>query len=474
MATIKCPKCGEVFSVDEGTYAEILSQVKNTEFEKELERRIQEIQKQNKTEIQLVTEQVKNSQAEEIQKLKKEIDNLKGAAELKEAQKKTEFTILESKHTEEVNELKKQLSEGVNKVENQYKERIIQLEGNLKLKDSQKEAELSSLKAKYGEEINELKRESLEEKNNIENQYKEQIRQKDIKIGELKSGLESKEKEHLISENALKEKHVSDLKQKDAEIAFYKDLKAKSSTKLLGETLEQHCQNSFNQVRTISYPNAYFEKDNTVVEGTKGDYVFRDYTDQNVEFISIMFEMKNEADETATKHKNEDFFKKLDEDRRKKNCEYAVLVSTLEPDSDFYNAGIVDVSYRYPKMFVVRPQCFLAIISLLYNASKNAIHYKNELELVKNQNIDITNFEEKLTDFQTKFSRNYDLANTKFNTAIEEIDKTISHLLKVKEGLIGADNNLRLANDKLQDLTIKKLTHNNPTMKQKFEELKNK
>ena len=423
MPEIKCPKCGEVFTVDESSYAEILSQVKNKEFDKELENRIHSLQEKNEVEKALLKEQMKSSQELEVSKLRKEIERLQNESLMRENQKKVELIEAEAKYKQMISDIRNEL----NIVKNQN-------------------------------EIN----------------VQKAVKEKEDKIQELNNNILLKEKEYLLEKNSLNDRFAKEIKQKEAEVEFYRDLKIKSSTKLLGETLEQHCLNSFNQVRMISYPNAYFEKDNDVVEGTKGDFVFRDFTNEGAEFISIMFEMKNEADETATKHKNEDFFKKLDEDRRKKNCEYAVLVSLLEADSELYNTGIVDVSYRYPKMFVIRPQFFLPLISLLYNASKNAAQYKNELMVIRNQNIDISHFEENLSEFQDKFSKNYQLANEKFDKAIEEIDKTIDHLNKVKEGLLGADRNLRLANDKAQDLSIKKLTKNNPTMQQMFEDLKNK
>ena len=298
------------------------------------------------------------------------------------------------------------------------------------------------------------------------------IAEKEKEIISLKGQVDNVKKDAELERKNLQEGFSIQLKGKDEQIAFYKDLKAKASTKLLGETLEQHCQIAFNQMRMTAFPNAYFEKDNTVsASGSKGDFIFKDNQD-GVEFISIMFEMKNENDETATKHKNEDFFKELDKDRNEKGCEYAVLVSMLEPDSELYNAGIVDVSYKYPKMYVIRPQCFIAMITLLRNAALNSLSYQRQLIEVKEQNLDISKFEDDLADFQDKFNRNYQLANDKFVKAIEEIDKTIDHLQKVKEGLIGSERNLRLANDKAQDLSIKKLTKNNPTMREKFDELK--
>ena len=303
--------------------------------------------------------------------------------------------------------------------------------------------------------------------------YKELINSKDQEIVSLNNKIDLNKKEAEIKQNNLIEQQRLELKAKDEQIAYYKDMKLKLSTKLVGESLEQHCQNAFNSIRMTAFPHAYFEKDNDSSSGEKGDFIFKEYTEEGAELISIMFEMKNENDETATKHKNEDFFAKLDKDRKTKNCEYAILVSMLEPESELYNAGIVDVSYKYPKMYVVRPQCFIPIITLLRNASLNASKYKNELMIARNQSIDVTNFENSLLDFQDKFNKNYNLASQRFNSAIEEIDKTIDHLNKVKEGLLGADRNLRLANDKAQDLSIKKLTRNNPTMKEAFDKAKN-
>ena len=307
----------------------------------------------------------------------------------------------------------------------------------------------------------------------MEKSHTQEIADLKNKITKLQADLTLKDKEAALNEKNITDKFKNELKSKDDAIAFYRDLKAKLSTKLVGETLEQHCMIEFNKLRTSAFPNAYFEKDNDVskASGSKGDFIFKDKVDGQ-EYISIMFEMKNENDTTATKHKNEDFFKELDKDRNEKGCEYAVLVSMLEPDSEFYNAGIVDVSYRYPKMYVIRPQCFIAMITLLANAAKNSLEYQKQLVAVKNQNLDIANFEDKLTDFQEKFSTNYQRAGEKFNKAIEEIDKTIDHLQKVKEGLLSSERNLRLANDKAQELTIKKLTHGNPTMKEKFDKLK--
>ena len=277
-----------------------------------------------------------------------------------------------------------------------------------------------------------------------------------------------------MKEKSICEKHADEIKRREDEIAYYKDFKARQSTKMIGESLEQHCETEFNKLRATAFQNAYFEKDNDIKTGSKGDFIYREFSDDGVEFISIMFEMKNEMDTTATKHKNEDFFKELDKDRKEKNCEYAVLVTMLEADNEYYNSGIVDVSYKYPKMYVVRPQFFIPIITVLRNAALNSLQYRHELELVRNQNIDITHFEDDINDFKDKFSRNFRLASEKFQKAIDEIDKTIDHLQKTKEALLSSENNLRLANNKAEDLTIKRLTKGNPTMAEKFAELESK
>ena len=381
MSEIKCPKCGTVFTIDEAEYNSIVLQVKDVEFKKELEQRLQ-------------NEKEKTAQA---------------------------VLIAEQKQKEASN----------NEI-NRLKEQVLTLSNELKVKDTKNELAIEKATGEKDKEISRLQNELLAQKN------AEQVR----------------------------------LKEKDAQIEFYKDLKAKMSTKLVGETLEQHCQNQFNQIRMTAFPNAYFEKDNDAKTGSKGDFIFKENTSEGAELISIMFEMKNENDETATKHKNEDFFKELDKDRQEKGCEYAVLVSMLEPESELYNAGIVDVSYRYPKMYVVRPQCFIPIITLLRNAALNAANFKNELMIAREQHIDIANFEDRLFEAKDKIARNYEVANSKFSTAIEEIDKTISHLQKVRENLLSSENNLRLANNKMQELTIKSLTKGNPTMREKFEELK--
>ena len=330
------------------------------------------------------------------------------------------------------------------------KSQIEVLQERLKNSDSKVELEVSKAKSESKDKLNE----------------------KDQEILRLKDELKSIEQNNALKISGINQQHKEEIRMKDEQIAFYKDLKTKMSTKLVGETLEQHCLNQFNSIRMSAFPNAYFEKDNDASSGSKGDFIFKENTEEGAELVSIMFEMKNENDTTATKHKNEDFFKELDKDRNEKKCEYAVLVSMLEPESEYYNAGIVDVSYRYPKMYVVRPQCFIPFITLIRNAALASSEYKNQLVLAKNQNLDVSHFEEDLNTFKEKFSENYNRASERFAKAIEEIDKTIDHLNKVKEGLLGADRNLRLANDKAQDLTVKKLTKNNPTMKEKFDNLR--
>ena len=354
-------------------------------------------------------------------------------------------------------------------------------------KDKDNAVDMALLKAdaKSKQDLAELKNELLEKENRIrtlemkieleransEKAVGRAVQEKEKQIIELNSKLTMADTEHKLTVNQLTQSHNDMIKAKDEQIAYYKDLKAKASTKMLGETLEQHCEVEFNSIRATAFPNAYFEKDNDAKSGSKGDYIYRESSNEGIEFISIMFEMKNEADETASKHKNEDFFKKLDKDRNEKKCEYAVLVSMLEADNELYNGGIVDVSHKYEKMYVIRPQFFIPLISILRNSARHSLAYKQELAVVKNQNIDITNFENSLLDFQDKFSKNYELASRKFKNAIDEIDKTIEKLQKVKAELLGSENNLRLANDKAQDLSIKKLTRNNPTMKAKFAEL---
>ena len=396
MAELKCPHCSKTFKVDDTSYADILSQVRNKEFEEELHTRLKDAEKQANADKDLALAKQEAAQTKKIAELE---------AKLKQAETDKELAI-----TKALAPVEKEL-----------------------------ESAKSDLKTKTSEA--KLREESL--------------------TAQVK-----------LRESALKTQYEGALKLKDEEIERLKDLKSKLSTKMVGETLEQHCQTEFNKLRATAFQNAYFEKDNDARTGSKGDYIYRETDEQGNEIISIMFEMKNENETTATKHKNEDFFKELDKDRKEKNCEYAVLVTLLEADSELYNTGIVDVSYKYDKMYVIRPQFFIPMITLLRNAALNSLKYKQELAVVRNQNIDITHFEENMENFKMAFARNYELASKKFSTAIEEIDKTISHLQKTKEALLSSENNLRLANNKAEDLTIKRLTRGNPTMAEKFKELK--
>lgn len=429
MPEIKCPNCGNLFTIDQNQYDDLIREVRNDVFEKEIQQRLNIEKEKLESSFKVQQMQSSNENQNKIRELQSQIDSLKNTIANNELAKNSA------------------ISEAINKKE-------------LELKN--KDLEISNLQSK-------LDNQAL----SLDMKYKELINSKDQEIVSLNNKIDLNKKEAEIKQNNLIEQQRLELKAKDEQIAYYKDMKLKLSTKLVGESLEQHCQNAFNSIRMTAFPHAYFEKDNDSSSGEKGDFIFKEYTEEGAELISIMFEMKNENDETATKHKNEDFLAKLDKDRKTKNCEYAILVSMLEPESELYNAGIVDVSYKYPKMYVVRPQCFIPIITLLRNASLNASKYKNELMIARNQSIDVTNFENSLLDFQDKFNKNYNLASQRFNSAIEEIDKTIDHLNKVKEGLLGADRNLRLANDKAQDLSIKKLTRNNPTMKEAFDKVKN-
>ena len=432
MKELKCPKCGSVFTVDEADYASIVSQVKNAEFNEEVNRRMQELHERHKAEELLAISQVEKDYQEAL--VKKEL-------EIKE--KEARIGLLNGKLTEAEQTKKTELSLAI----------------------AEKDKEINSLKASINENESKLKIAVMEE----QRKAAENLQSKDSEIAQLKSAAELSHQKAVNYVNSLKEQYEAKLKVVQEQVDYYKDLKTKMSTKMIGETLEVHCSTQYNQMMRPLLPNAYFEKDNDASGGSKGDFIFRDYGADGTEYVSIMFEMKNEADETATKHKNEDFFKKLDADRRAKNCEFAVLVSLLEPDNELYNGGIVDVSYRYDKMYVIRPQFFLPIISLLVQTSKKSLEYKQQLAIAKSQSIDVTNFENQLYDFRDKFGRNFRIASEKFNTAIEEIDKSISHLQKIKDALLSSENNLRLANDKVESLTIKKLTKGNPTMTDLFE-----
>ncbi len=431
---IKCPKCGEIFLVDESGYAQIVQQIRDKEFEKELNRREKDMEEKKKNDLELI----RMKQEEE---LNKKLSDKK--LELSERDK-----VIEQLR-EQINgkETEKKLALSV--VENEKDKIIEELKGKLKNSDTEKKLAISSAVQKKEQEIS------------------EKINQ----ITELEGKLSSKEAESKLKVETLQKQHENELKRKEEQIEYYKDFKARQSTKMVGESLEQHCLNQFNSLRMTAFPTAYFEKDNDVRTGSKGDFIFRDSVD-GVEVISIMFEMKNEMDETATKHKNEDFLKELDKDRREKKCEYAVLVSLLEIDNELYNNGIVDVSYKYEKMYVIRPQFFIPIITLLRNAALNAVEYRKELEVVRNQQVDILHFEENMNTFKEGFARNYDIASRKFKTAIDEIDKTIQHLQKTREALLSSENQLRLANNKAEDLSIKKLTKNAPIVKEMFEELR--
>ena len=433
MKELKCPKCGSVFTVDEADYASIVSQVKNAEFNEEVNRRMQELHERHKAEELLAIAQVEKDYQDAL--VKKEL-------EIKE--KEAKIGLLNGKLTEAEQAKKTELS----------------------LALAEKDKEINSLKASVNENESKLKIAVMEE----QRKAAESLQGKDTEIAQLKSAAELSHQKAVNYVNSLKEQYEAKLKVVQEQVDYYKDLKTKMSTKMIGETLEVHCSTQYNQMMRPLLPNAYFEKDNDASGGSKGDFIFRDFAPDGTEYVSIMFEMKNEADETATKHKNEDFFKKLDADRKAKNCEFAVLVSLLEPDNELYNGGIVDVSYRYDKMYVIRPQFFLPIISLLVQTSKKSLEYKQQLAIAKSQSIDVTNFENQLYDFRDKFGRNFRLASERFNTAIEEIDKSISHLQKIKEALLSSENNLRLANDKVESLTIKKLTKGNPTMTNLFEE----
>ena len=429
MSEIKCPNCGKVFKIDEESYSLILQQVRNSEFNKEIDEQLE-----NK--LKLALNESENGFRDKLYLRENEISKLKEEVKLLKKENDNKLNELLFSKEKEINELKNQLS---------------LMEGNTRLEI------LNALKSK-DEEISRLKEENSKFLN-----------QKDLKISELNNKLALNDSLNKEKNEEIKKNYETLLKANQEEVDFYKDFKARQSTKLVGESLEVHCATEFNKLRPL-FPNAYFDKDNEISKsGSKGDFIFRDYDEDKTEIVSIMFEMKNENDTTATKHKNEDFLKELDKDRDEKNCEYAVLVSMLEPDSELYNGGIVDVSYKYPKMYVVRPQFFIPIITLIRNGALNALSYKKELEIARNQDIDLSHFEENMNDFKDAFGRNYRIASEKFKTAIEEIDKTIDHLEKTKKALMSSENNLRLANNKAQeDLTIKKLTKNAPSIAEKF------
>ena len=460
MQEIICPHCGKAFKVDEAGYADILKQVRDHEFDQQLQERLALAEKDNQNAVELA----KSAASNEIQQAAASKD-----AEIQELKAKLDAGKMEQKLavTEALKAVEKERDELARELETAQTGQKTQLE----IAAAQHAKELQETTAAKNAEIQELQ--AKVDANEVSQQLavSQAVSAVEKERDDLKSGLERSQLEKQLGEQALKDKYETQIRDRDESIERLRDMKAKLSTKMLGETLEQHCEAVFNGIRATAFPRAYFEKDNDASSGSKGDYIFRDRNEEETEIVSIMFEMKNESDTTATKKKNEDFFKELDKDRNEKGCEYAILVSLLEPDSELYNTGIVDVSHRYPKMYVIRPQFFLPMITLLRNAAMNSLEYKTELALVRSQNTDITNFEEKLEKFKAGFARNYDLATRQFQNAIDEIDKSISHLQKTKDALLSTGRNLRLANDKAQDVTIKKLTHNNPTMKAKFAEL---
>ena len=458
MQEIKCPKCGEVFTVDESGYAAIVKQVHDKEFNAEIKRREESFESEKK----LAIAKAEAEKDKMIAELQNQIQQINAANDLA-------LQTANSEKDKIAGEKDAAVKLAVTNAEAEKDRLISELKAQIAAADTEKEKAL----AEKDNEITRLNGQIETDKANAEAAVKIAVAEKESEIERLKTEKATAENQHKTEIDLIKDAHGKEIKDKDALIDYYKDLKTKMSTKMVGETLEQHCSIEFNRIRATAFPEAYFEKDNDAKSGSKGDFIFKDYSD-GVEYISIMFEMKNENDTTATKHKNEDFFKELDKDRNEKGCEYAVLVSMLEADNELYNEGIVDVSYRYPKMYVVRPQFFISLISLLRNASRNAIEYKKQLVIAQNQNLDIRNFEDNLLDFQTKFGNNFRIASEKFSTAIDEIDKTIDHLQKVKEGLLGSERQLRLANDKAQDLSVKKLTKNCPSVAEMFEEEKNK
>ncbi len=460
MQEIKCPNCGQVFQVDETGYAQIVQQVRDSEFEKEIARREKELAEKRENELRMARMEQEKEYDKTLSEKESELAEREKTIELLKAEKQSETDKIRTEKNNEIERLKIERDREVERIK------------------SDRDRELEKLRSEMTEQLNKLKAEI--EKSDTEKelavtravQEKErEIADKNAEITKLIGDLELQQRQSELTEKQMAEQHKGELKLRDEEIERLKDFKARQSTKMVGESLEQHCQNQFNSIRMTAFPNAYFEKDNDARTGSKGDFIFRESSDDGTEFISIMFEMKNEMDTTATKHKNEDFFKELDKDRKEKNCEYAVLVSLLEADNELYNNGIVDVSYRYEKMYVIRPQFFIPMITLLRNAALNSLKYQRELAVVRNQQVDILHFEENMESFKNAFGRNYELASRKFEDAINEIDKSIRQLEKVKEALTSSERNLRLANDKAQDLSIKKLTKNAPSVKAMFDEL---
>jgi hypothetical protein len=481
MNEIICPHCQKAFKIDEAGYANIVKQVRDDEFKKELKNRLDISEKEKKSAVQLAEANIKNNLQEELAKKDIQFSELKAKSEMelaeKLATKDMELATMKSTIQNAEKEKKSAVELAEAMIEKSLQAKLVEKDKELSELKTKSERELAEKLGIKETEITKMKSEIENIKKNKDLEILKSIQKIEKERDNLANDLKIKESEKASLEISINDKFKNQLvvkdetiKMKDDEISRLKDFKLKLSTKMVGESLEQHCEIEFNKLRPTAFPNAYFEKDNDAKGGSKGDFIYREYDDEKNEFISIMFEMKNENDDTKTKKRNDDFFTKLDKDRNDKNCEYAVLVSLLEPESEFYNTGIVEVSYRFDKMYVIRPQFFIQIISLLRNGAMNAIKYKKELKLIRNQNIDITNFEEKMNAFKTGFARNYELASQKFKLAIDEIDKTITHLQKTKEALLSSENNLRLANNKADDLTIKKLTYGNPTMKAKFDE----
>jgi hypothetical protein len=471
MQDVKCPHCGQTFTIDGAGYADILKQVRNSEFEHDLHERLKLAEQDKHSAVELVEAKAAGERQQAAAAKDAELQDLKVKLEqsLKEKQSAVEFA--EAKVASGLREEAAAKDAELQDLKAQLEHSLKEKQSALELAEATSVNELQRAAAAKDAEIQKLMTRldagEMAQKLAINEAVGVVEKERDA----LKSGLAQVELEKQLSETSLKDKYETQIKDRDDAIERLRDMKARLSTKMVGETLEQHCETTFNQIRATAFPRAYFEKDNDSRTGSKGDYIFRESDEADTEIVSIMFEMKNESDETSTKRKNEDFFKELDKDRTEKGCEYAILISLLEPDSELYNTGIVDVSHRYPKMYVVRPQFFIPIITLLRNAALSSLQYKSELALVKSQNIDVTNFEDDLETFKDAFGKNYDLASRRFQTAIDEIDKSIDHLEKTKKALQGTDRNLRLANDKAQDVTIKKLTRGNPTMAAKFADL---
>ena len=460
MHEIKCPHCGKMFKIDQAGYADIAKQVRDKEFEKQIHDRLELADQEKQRELELerakaltALQRVEAEKNTEIQSLEAKVEASKTARELAVAEALSKVEKERDELLHDLKQAQKERTAAEELAEQKHKADLQEANTAKDLEIQRLQADLEVVKANQELALSEAVKAVEQERDKIRN---------DFDHAKLKSEL---------AQNALKEKFETQLRDRDDAIERLRDMKTRLSTKMVGETLEQHCETTFNQIRATAFPAAYFEKDNDASSGSKGDYIFKDFGADGTEIVSIMFEMKNESDTTATKKKNEDFLKELDKDRNEKGCEYAILVSMLESDSELYNTGIVDVSHRYPKMYVIRPQFFIPMITLLRNAAMNALKYKSELELVKAQNIDVTNFEDELNAFKSAFGRNYDIASRHFQTAIDEIDKAIARLQKVKESLLGSENQLRLANNKAQDVTIKRLTKNNPTMTAEFERL---